>query len=130
MARSDTQERPRVRGLLFGLFILLAASLVAFPTIACVQTFVLGLLALFWLWRKRPQPKRLGWTVVGVTAAAWALAMVSYYGQYVVILINTTLPALLNPQAAAAKVWIRQRRRHRRCTGVGRSICWDGRRAI
>ncbi len=103
IAQPDTQERPRVRGLLFGLFILLAASLVAFPTIAVFNTFVLGLLALFWLWRKRPQPKRLGWTVVGVTAAAWALAMVSYYGQYVVILINTTLPALLNPQAAAAE---------------------------
>ncbi|MEP6776349.1 MAG: hypothetical protein ABJA50_12210, partial [Chloroflexota bacterium] len=103
MAQPDTQERPHVRGLLFGLFILLAASLVACPTIAVFNTFVLGLLALFWLWRKRPQPKRLGWTVVGVTAAAWALAMVSYYGQYLVILINTTLPALLNPQAAAAE---------------------------
>jgi len=103
LAQLDTQERPHIRGLLFGLFILLAASLVAFPTIAVFNTFVLGLLALFWLWRKRPKPKRLGWTVVGVTTAAWALAMVSYYGQYVVILINTTLPALLNPQAAAAE---------------------------
>ena len=97
------QTQPRVKGLLFALFILLAASLVAFPTIAVFNTFVLGLLALFWLWRKRPRSRRLGWMVVGVTAAAWALAMVSYYGQYVVILINTTLPALLNPQSASAQ---------------------------
>jgi hypothetical protein len=113
-ASPDAQERPRIRGLLFGLFILLAASLVAFPTIAVFNTFVLGLLALYWLWRKHlptlstqhsalSTQKRLGWTVVGVTAAAWALALVSYYGQYVAILINTTLPALLNPQAAAAE---------------------------
>jgi hypothetical protein len=92
-----------IRGLLFGFFILLAASLVAFPTIAVFNTLVLGIFSLAWLWKRRPQPRRLAWTVAGATAAAWALAIIAYYGQYIGILINTTIPALLNPSAASAQ---------------------------
>ncbi len=96
-------ERARIRGLLVLFFVSLAASLVAFPTIAVFNTMILGILTLVWLWRRLPQTRRLGWTVAGATVAAWALALVSYYGQYVSILITTTLPDLLNPASASAQ---------------------------
>jgi hypothetical protein len=93
----------RIRGSLFLFFVSLAASLVAFPTIAVFNTLILGILALAWLWRRLPQTRRLGWIVAGTTVAAWALALVSYYGQYVSILITTTIPDLLNPASASAQ---------------------------
>ncbi len=102
-AQEAGQAPRRATGLLVLFAFLLAASLVAFPTIAVFNTMVVGLLVLYLLWRKLPRPRRLGWTLAGVTAGAWALALVSYYGQYVSILINTTLPALLDPQSASAQ---------------------------
>jgi hypothetical protein len=103
-ARLMEQDRRSVRGLVALFLLLLAASLVAFPTIAVFNTMVLGLLALAWLWRSHePGEQHAGWAVVGATAAAWMLALLVYYGQYVSILINTTIPALLNPDAASAQ---------------------------
>lgn len=100
----QAQPQPRTRGLVLLFLLLLAASLVAFPTIALFNTLVMGLLVLYLWWRNLPQPRRLGWTLAGATATAWALALLSYYGQYVSILINTTIPSLLDPQTASAQV--------------------------
>jgi hypothetical protein len=96
-------EPPRIRGLLFLFFVTLAASLVAFPTIAVFNTMILGILCIVWLWKRLPRTRRLAWTVGGTVVAAWALALVSYYGQYVSILLTTTLPDLLNPSSASAQ---------------------------
>jgi len=96
-------ERANVGGLLVLFFVSLAASLVAFPRITVFNTMILGILTLVWLWRRLPQTRRLGWTVAAATVAAWELALVSYYGQYVSILITTTIPDLLNPATASAQ---------------------------
>src|SRR5262249_41508548 len=58
--------------------LLLAAALIAFPTIAVFDTFVVGLLALGLLARR----DRRGWGVAAIGAAAWVVALALYYGVY------------------------------------------------
>jgi hypothetical protein len=82
------------------LALLVAASLVAFPTIAAFNTMVLGLLTLVWA---RARWGRRGIPLGGLLGLAWVLALLSYYNLYVVEMLNTTLPALLAAPPAAAQ---------------------------
>ncbi|MDQ2807840.1 MAG: hypothetical protein M3Z04_13175 [Chloroflexota bacterium] len=80
----------------FLLVLLLAAALVAFPTIAVFTTLVTGGVAGTWIVRRRWQ----GWAVLGILTAAWALAIATYYGVYINDLILHTLPQLFGPRSA------------------------------
>jgi hypothetical protein len=87
-------------GALLLLVLLFAASLVAFPTIAVFNTWVVGLLALVWL---RGRYRWLGAPVLGLIAAAWVTALIAYYGIYVSEFVNTTLPEILAGPPVAAQ---------------------------
>ena len=64
--------------------------------------------------------------MAGATAAAWALALVAYYGQYVSILINTTIPALLNPDAASAQTVTPATGTEAVISGEPATVDWNG----
>jgi hypothetical protein len=82
------------------LMLLFAASLVAFPTIAVFNTWVVGLLALVWL---RGRYRWLGAPVLALIAGAWVTALIAYYGIYVSEFVNTTLPEILAGPPVAAQ---------------------------
>ncbi len=91
---------PVLAGVQFALLLLLfAASLVAFPTIAVFNTWVIGLLGLIWL---RGRYRGLGVRALGLIIGAWVVALVAYYGIYVSEFLNTTLPDLLAAPPVAA----------------------------
>ncbi len=79
-----------------GLLVLLAAALIAFPTIAVFDTVVLGGLVLTWL-RRRP---RRSVVLAGLLGTAWVGAIGIYYGVYIVDLLTRTLPELLGAPGA------------------------------
>jgi len=77
--------------------LLLAAALIAFPTIAVFTTLVTGGVAGTWIVGRRRQ----GWALLGILTAAWAVAIAAYYGVYISDLILHTLPQMLGPRPVA-----------------------------
>ena len=78
------------------LVLLLAAALIAFPTIAVFTTFVTTGVAVTWIVRRRRQ----GWALLGILTAAWGVAIATYYGVYISDLLLHTLPQMLGPRPA------------------------------
>ncbi len=92
--------------------LLLAAALVAFPTIAVFDTWVIGGVALTRLVRRRLWA---GLGLLGSLAGAWVVAIAVYYGPYISDLINHTLPQMLGPRPAGAAA-----------TPGGSTVHWSG----
>ena len=73
--------------------LLLAASMIAFPTVLVFNSLVVVMLALIWAWQ-RASPGRTLTLMLGGLAAALALSFLAYYDLYVGPFLSTTLPAL------------------------------------
>jgi hypothetical protein len=86
-------ERLRRPAWLVGWVLLLAGSLVAFPTALAFNTPVVIVLALGWAWR-RAAPPRTPVLMLGGLGAAVVLSFAAYYQLYVGPFLTRTLPAL------------------------------------
>lgn len=78
-----------------GFAVLLALALVAFPTVALFLT--MALLAVAVVWRLTDKEPRTSVRIIAALVAAWALALVSYYGLYISPVLASAA-ALLTPK--------------------------------
>ena len=79
-----------------GLLVLLTLTLIAFPTVALFVSLLIVALTLIWplsdrAWRSR------AWRLPALLAAAWALALLAYYGLYVSPVL-ASVAALMAPR--------------------------------
>lgn len=104
----DTAERHGMgrRYVVFGGWVvLLAASLIAFPTALAFNSFVLVLLALGWFWWEAAPRSNPIWLLGGL-AAALTLSFAVYYGLYVGPILTRTLPSLAGGTSIRGKeIW-------------------------
>jgi hypothetical protein len=73
--------------------LLLAASMVAFPTTLVFNTLVIGVIAIAWF-RLRAAPPGTWWLLIVGLACALVVSFLAYYNLYVGPLLSNTLPAL------------------------------------
>ncbi len=83
-------SRPLV---LAGWTLLLAASLLAFPTALAFNSFMVASLGVGWVWRRGASRRTLTAMLVGL-ALAFIVSFVAYYGLYVEQFVARTLPAM------------------------------------